>query len=209
MSRPILILSPTELEISHFRHNAVAGCVVETCGIGAAEAAAATASAIMTHKPRIVILTGIAGAYSGSGLTLGEAVLVDRERIADMGAFRAEGFKPMFAKEYTCPYLIPQPNGTSYGNDVFRKFAFAHLIKVGSNSVSACAAPYVHHSEHYKIENMEGAAFFAVCTALGTPFIELRTISNSVGAPPSEWKIPLAAEQLSENLIRIINEINS
>lgn len=192
MSRPILILSPTEMEIAAFAEQA-SDCVVEICGIGMAETAASCAAAIAAHDPRMVILAGIAGTYADSEMTIGESMLVDRERIADMGAFGNGVFNEKFAKEYLCPYAE----------------SIKGFVKVGSNSVSACAAPYVCGSQTYKIENMEGAAFFALCSALGVPFLELRTISNSVGAPYLEWNIPLATTNLCKSLNRLLREIEA
>lgn len=193
MNKPLIILSPTEIEIAPFREFCISDVIVEISGIGAAETAARTASVIAKHDPRMIILAGIAGAYPEAGLSVGSSVVVDCERIADMGAFHEDGFRHNFEKEYGC----------SYAQSVFG------FTKVGSNSVSACAAPFVGGSDRYRIENMEGAAFFAVCMALNVPFLELRTISNEVSCVRNGWDIPLATTQLSESLIKLIDEINA
>ena len=54
-----------------------------------------------------------------------------------------------------------------------------------------------------RVENMEGAAFFAVCEALGVACCEIRAVSNYVGEPFAEWAIGEAVENLTEKLTQI------
>lgn len=51
-----------------------------------------------------------------------------------------------------------------------------------------------------EIENMEGAALFAMCEAAGIGHVEIRAISNIVGDDFSKWHIDLATERLAEEL---------
>ncbi len=50
------------------------------------------------------------------------------------------------------------------------------------------------------IENMEGAAFFAVCRAAGVCCAEIRTVSNRVGDDFSLWRIDEALAALTAAL---------
>lgn len=54
-----------------------------------------------------------------------------------------------------------------------------------------------------RVENMEGAAFFAVCEALGVACCEIRAVSNYVGEPFAEWAVGEAVENLTEKLTQI------
>lgn len=54
-----------------------------------------------------------------------------------------------------------------------------------------------------EVENMEGAAFFAVCEALGVACCEVRAVSNYVGEPFGEWAVGEAVENLTEKLTQI------
>lgn len=67
------------------------------------------------------------------------------------------------------------------------------LPEAKSNTVSHCAMP----SEGAEIENMEGAALFALAESEGVACGEIRAISNYVGEERGEWEIELALEQLT------------
>lgn len=54
-----------------------------------------------------------------------------------------------------------------------------------------------------EIENMEGAAFFAVCEALGVACCQIRAVSNYVGEPFDRWAVGLAVENLTATLTQI------
>jgi len=58
------------------------------------------------------------------------------------------------------------------------------------------------------VESMEGAAFHYACLLEKIPFFQLRSISNYVEVrDKSKWKIPLAIQQLNENLITYIEHL--
>lgn len=67
--------------------------VVCAGGIGKVNAAAATAVMIDRYQPQLVINTGCAGAYLGSGLSIGNLVVASEEILADEGVAVAEGWK--------------------------------------------------------------------------------------------------------------------
>lgn len=54
-----------------------------------------------------------------------------------------------------------------------------------------------------QIENMEGAAFLAVCRAFGVPGAEVRAVSNYTDDPRSAWRIEESAEKLA-NIVLIV-----
>lgn len=72
------------------------------------------------------------------------------------------------------------------------------LRSVTSNSVNRCG----EESNRAQIEQMEGAAFFAVCEALEIEAAEIRAISNYVGEPREEWQV----EEALKNLTQILTE---
>lgn len=57
------------------------------------------------------------------------------------------------------------------------------------------------------IENMEGAAMFALAETLGLSVTEIRAISNRVGEPFAEWKIDEALRALAKALVKIEKEL--
>jgi nucleoside phosphorylase len=70
------------------------------------------------------------------------------------------------------------------------------LPMVRSNTVSHCS----QEADGAEIENMEGAALFALAQAEGVRCGEIRAISNYVGEERGEWNIELALEKLTETI---------
>lgn len=190
----VLVLRATQMELAPAQGwlEAIAPgtVVVETVGVGPYHAAFQVARLVALHRPDVVVLVGIAGAYPEAGIVPGETFLVCEERAADLGAFRQTGFEHTFEERIICPYL-------------FEIHGFDLAV---SNSVSVAAAPFVSR-EGVQIENMEGIAFFYACQQMGVPFLELRTVSNLVGEPFQAWDLPLATKNLSVALKQLLHEI--
>ena len=74
-----------------------------------------------------------------------------------------------------------------------------NLPTVISNTVSHCGM----EADGADIENMEGAALFALAKAEGVPCAEIRAISNYVGEERKDWKIDLALERLTETILEL------
>ncbi len=192
MSKKILILVPTFMEIERFMPHGLHNVNIAVTGIGMVKTAYNATRYIDLYDSEEVILAGIAGAYEGSGLKVGDSVLVGSETPADMGVMTTEGFKPKFGDKITCPYI---PEGTGFR-------------AVDSNSVSVAASPLIDPAGA-QIENMEGAAFFYVCQQSQARFLELRTVSNIVSTDRSSWNMELALDNLAVSLRKLIDEINA
>lgn len=184
----IVILVPTESEIGVFRRM-MPRADVRLTGVGPYRCAAVTA-AVCAERPDWIVLAGIAGCYPESGEKVGECVLVETERTADVGSFSEGAFTDKFAERYGCPYVE----------------RFSRWPLVASNSVSAAASPFVSR-DGVQIENMEGAAFFRVCREFGIPFLELRSLSNRVGDPFARWEVGRATEELARSLESLLELI--
>ncbi len=78
----------------------------------------------------------------------------------------------------------------------YRVESFTHLRGVASNTVSRCNAA----SCGADVENMEGAALFAMAPMMGFRAVEIRAVSNVVGDDFSKWNIALATENLAKTL---------
>jgi nucleoside phosphorylase len=185
MEKRITILIPTAAEARFIA--APAGVRIVICGVGMAECAAVAAAeifdGIVTGKtPDLMILAGIAGTYANY-LRVGETFMVASEVIADMRPQR-------FQKTYR-PTLTPRGFRSVLGNTV--------------NAPGAHAARNVEAD----IENMEGAAFFAVCERLGVPAIELRTVSNRVGEPITTANFDLAVNRLGAAVDKLLSSLSS
>lgn len=187
----ILVITATQKELSSL--DLPSGTVSHVCGIGATQAGVECAYAISQHRPSLVIMAGIAGRYKASSLRVGDSVLVEQEQTADCGAFRGESFDNCFSSTFKCSYINPDWGFKS----------------VKSYSVNVCAAPFLLHNTEVEIENMEGAAFFAAALKSKLPFLELRTISNTVDPQRGDWDIDLALNNLNISLNKLISEMEN
>ena len=88
---------------------------------------------------------------------------------------------------------------TGYDRSYLASMVVEGLPMVRSNTVSHCSMA----DDGAEIENMEGAALFAMAQAEGVRCGEIRAISNYVGEERSEWDIPLALERLTEAILNL------
>lgn len=75
------------------------------------------------------------------------------------------------------------------------------LRRTSSNSVHSNGAD----AEGRDIENMEGAALFAIAREIGLDAMELRSVSNYVGDDFDSWHIAEATESLALTIKRVFN----
>lgn len=188
----MVVIAPTPEEAVCFEAVLPSWVRVEIGGVGMVETAASTVRVVMQYSPEVVILAGIAGAYPLGGLSVGDCVVVGSERVGDQGAFRDGSFKSLYAKRYECPYA----------NSV------KVLSVVAGCSVNSAAATFFEQGDA-KVESMEGAAFFSVCTTLGVKFLELRAVSNLTTASREEWRMDQAVAALAVGLKAVIDEIKA
>lgn len=140
-------------------------------GVGMAEAGANAAALIAEHRPRRVVLCGIAGACDRS-LQVGDVVQVACDCVG--------GLPEKYSKEY-----ISMERG--------------ELQQVRCITVSRTGTSEPSYAEDMPcIEQMEGAAVAAVCQAFGVEeYYHLRAISNYVDDPRSAWRVAEAVEALA------------
>ncbi len=166
---------------------------VFVAGVGMAEIAAATIRAVKAKKPQLAVLCGIAGVYD-RGLEKGEVVEVVTERVA--------GIPERYGREYE---TTGPDTGLrlAAGVTVSRSAERAEDRATADAGVEAEADAGADADLLPEVENMEGAAFFAVCEALGVEACQIRAVSNYVGEPFEEWAVELAVKNLTEQLIKI------
>ena len=88
---------------------------------------------------------------------------------------------------------------TGYDRSYLASMVVEGLPMVRSNTVSHCSMA----ADGAEVENMEGAALFALAQAEGVRCGEIRAISNYVGEERKNWNIDLALERLTETLLNI------
>lgn len=165
------------------------------CGIGKANAAAAAAVLLETVRPRAVFNLGCGGAYPDSALGIGDLAIASEEVFGDEGVVTPETFLDMEA--LGLPLL--RRNGQSYFNrfpvdkDLLQRakgileahtsgskqrLAVGPFVTVSTCSGTTAAGRELSRRTRGICENMEGAAIAQTCIRFGTPFLELRGISN-------------------------------
>lgn len=88
---------------------------------------------------------------------------------------------------------------TGYNRTYLASMIVEDLPQVQSNTVSHCS----QEANGADIENMEGAALFALAEAEGVQCGEIRAISNYVGEERKDWNIELALERLTETILNL------
>lgn len=153
-------------------------------GIGSLATAIATIRAIDEHKPNLVLQVGIAGAVDRS-LNISQAVVVARDYVADLGAFRGATFEVFESTVVEYPYIV----------DGFES--------VTARTVNVACANFL--GDDSQIETMEGAAFMLSAKSRGVRFMQMRTISNYVDEPRGEWRVKEAIDSLPLAVARLLN----
>ena len=172
----IVYLFPTEMEAKAFRRLCPDAEVIIS-GVGMVATAAAIAS--LDRRKHLVAsdMVVLAGIAGayGEGVAVGDVVEVVSERCVD----------------------LPERFRQSYLQRVFH----TKLRRVSSNTVHAMGV----EAEGAEIENMEGAALFAMAEAMGFRAVEVRAISNRVGDSFNTWRVEEAVNNLANELKRLNN----
>lgn len=192
---------------------------IATSGIGSANAAASCALLLHVLKPTAVIVCGCGGAYTGSGLKVGDLALARTEIYADTGAITPDGFLSMqdlhlpLLKRGESRYYNSFPvcsDLTSHAAVHLGRFAAHRGISLGEGtfaSVATCSgtdsrAKRMQGATAGICENMEGAAVAHMCCMFDTPFVEMRAISNMVETRNmASWDLPGSMQLAQEALL--------
>lgn len=177
-------------------------------GVGTAATVFTVTEYLLKNKCDLAIQVGICGAFD-TGLSIGDAVLVEKDRFAQLGAEDDDRFLDVFELGLANKDTYPYTGGWLHGMmDI--PAACADLVKVtgitnetttGSNDTrDKLIAQY-----HAQIESMEGAGFFFAAAKCNTPALQIRTISNYVEKRnKANWNIPLAVDRLHHTLTHLL-----
>lgn len=199
------------------------GMPVAICigGVGKINAAAATAVMIERMSPQLVINTGCAGAYYGSGLSIGDIAVAEEEVLGDEGATTSTGWLDL--KQMNLPYFT-RKDQQYYNQLPLSSLATARAIKLANRNnikittgrfvtVSNCSGSMTSGqklSDRFKgiAENMEGAAVALTCLRYGIDFLEVRGISNMVDERDlDKWNMRLAVENAQDFVLKYIEDM--
>jgi futalosine hydrolase len=182
--------------------------VICISGAGKANAAHGT-TLLLDHfgPPGRIYIIGVAGAYPGSGLLIGDVAAADKEFYGDEGIITDSGFHSI--DELGVPFISAFP--------MLVPEAFKDIKTKGNFvSVSTCtgtlkAALDMERRFNALCENMEGAAVAHVCALNNIPVSEIRGISNIVGnrraLPLDPGDIRVAAENAQKVLLKTLSQL--
>ncbi len=177
---------------------------------------------LLAARPALVLQVGVAGAYPGSGLAVGDLALATEEVYADTGVLAPEGWLSTEAiglaladvggREYfnafpLDPGLVdaalrvvqeaawPEPRPRIAAG----RFLTSSLVTGRADDGRALAGRW-----HALAESMEGAAAAHVCALHGVPFLEVRGISNLVAdRDKAAWDLRGAAARAAAAALAI------
>lgn len=206
------IVSATSLELQYLSGTIRDKHQVLITGVGTAATVYHVMQLLQHGKPAFMLQAGIAGSFDES-LPLGQAVVVNADRFADLGVQENNQWKDVFDMNLAEPALPPYSNGWLV-NPHHELLTATGLPAVKSVSISEVTTNAVRTGQlrdkyNPSIESMEGAAFHYACILQGIPFIQLRTISNYVGERNKEkWALRKAVENLAAQVNELVNRLS-
>lgn len=194
--------------------------IICAAGIGKINAAATTSVLLERYRPKLVINTGCAGAYPGSGLSVGDLAVASEELLADEGVLTSEGWQDL--RSMNLPYLA-QGDRMYYNNIPLSKHAAEKAMQLADYygvsltrgrfiTVSTCSGTKQRGLDLVRklgaiCENMEGGAVALTCLRYGINCLEIRGISNQVDTRDmSTWDIPRAVEAAQRFVLKYLEE---
>jgi futalosine hydrolase len=143
-----------------------------------------------------VLGIGIAGAFDGSGLAVGDACWIGLESFADLGSQDGEEWLdypalslPGLPKENRLPLALPSGATGRIGTTCSTVTGNEETARLRRSRLGA------------EVEGMEGAAWALVCGRFDVPLMQARGISNRVGRRDrAAWKIGEALDSLGRLL---------
>ena len=182
--------------------------VICICGVGKTNASHGTTLLLERFGPNHVYSIGVAGAYPGSGMNIGDVAVGESEFYGDEGILTESGFHTIDALGITLVSVS--------GNEYYNKFplvvpeAFKGCKSKGNFvSVSTCTGTRSRAIEmemrfHAICENMEGAAVAHICALNNIPVTEIRGISNIIGTREAFPLEPAAIRAAAENVQQML-----
>ncbi len=195
----ILVVCALAAELAGFV--APSGVEVYASGIGPVEAAAGTARRLAEGPYRAVISAGIAGAMRGRAL-VGDAVAIGDETLARFGREDGRALAlPEGARLEETVAADPQLIAQTAASDL----PLLRGLTVSEVTCSDATARALGERYGTDVESMEGFAVLRACQRAGIPALEVRGISNYIGARErAEWDFTAGARAAADALDAVL-----
>ena len=148
-------------------------------GVGIPATFAALLPKVLAGKYSLIVNIGIAGAYHGGGLEIGDIVVATGEVYADIGIElpHPPGFQPITASPFGAAYAAPFPTVAPPA------LLLPDTVRGLGATVNACTGTDATGAARFAqtnalFETMEGAAVAQVGQVCGISVCEIRAVSN-------------------------------
>jgi len=174
-------------------------------GVGPVEAAAATSRALATSKPDILINAGIGGGFRGRA-AVGDAFAIETDHLAELGLEDGSPIPPL-------PGGVRLVEKTDSDRELIERCAsigarIGSAITVSTITTSDARAQMLADRFEAEVEAMEGFAALRSAAVAGIPALELRGVSNLVGARErSGWDFEAGARAVAMLLDRFLDAL--
>ena len=180
-------------------------------GVGSVATTYALTRYLQHKRPELIIQAGVAGSFDPT-VPAGTVYAVQKEIIADMGAVEKQRFANLFELGLANPNEAPFKRSwlTNPNTTLLKRSRLKKVNAITVNEISTSKKRIQAYQDTYQpaLESMEGAAFHYVCLQENIPFMQLRSISNTVGVRnKKQWDLPLAIEELNKVLIRLLEAL--
>jgi futalosine hydrolase len=202
----VLVVSATEFEIEPLVHeNNIADVLIT--GIGIPATIFHLTKKLSQKNYDLVIQAGIAGTFSPD-LKKGTVLLVDKDAFGDLGIYEKGNFKTLFDSGFINENEFPFSNGWLVNRHEYLTHSSLSLATgITVNKITDDGIQIKKLSDKFKpdIESMEGAALHYVCLQQKIKFLQLRSISNTVGERDKQkWEMKKAITNLNMELKKVI-----
>lgn len=158
-------------------------------------------------KYDLVINTGICGSFNPE-FPNGAVLNIIEDHFGDIGISKREKFLTAFESGFA-EDSFPFSGGVLKCSEIAKKIPGIPKAR----AITVCNAggnteKILQRQEKFRAdaESMEGASVLYVCALKSVPALQIRSVSNPLPAESKkEWDIPLALENLSKEMPRIIN----
>jgi futalosine hydrolase len=177
-------------------------------GIGQLQTAYSLQKKISSGRPDLIIQAGIAGSSSSGDLN--HIFAVQSEMQSDFGVLENTGFRSVYDLGFAPPDQFPFRNGKLL-NKYRELLAWSGLPLIDGTTVNEIKSSDFRgfkQNDDRIVESMEGAAFHFVCLNEEIPFLQIRSVSNKIGArDKSHWNITGSIELLNDTIISLIHKL--
>lgn len=184
---------------------------VLTTGVGMVATAAWSSRVLALREYDVALNVGVCGSFDRE-VAAGDVVHVVSEELPEMGAEADDAFLTLHDLKLLARDDFPFRDGRLMAAEPpplegLQQLRRVHGITVNTVHGRETSIAAVRERCQPQIETMEGAAFMYACLIRGTPFAEIRAVSNVVEKRNREtWKLGEAIDNLSRVTVRIIDQ---